>query len=259
MREEDSEHVTSPIIVGFGGYYECGKDAAADHLVKEHEFEKQFFSEPLHEWLLVQNPWIKLDIPLYGPGPTYGGPEHDYDNPDLVITHEAGSFIRYVDLIERVGYVNAKEQREVRRLLQATGTDAGRRLIHEDVWANRMEVLLRKRLAEMERSERVAVDGSRRPVPQRIAITGVRYPNELRAIRNLGGVAVWVERPSARKAHLKRLEEDSERVAQGLEPLVHESDLMLLAGDFDQSIPNTGTLADLYARTDEWVKAQLDR
>lgn len=244
MREEDSEHVTSPIIVGFGGYYECGKDAAGDHLVKEHEFEKHFFSAPLHEWLLVQNPWIKLDRDVW----SLEGWKS-----------EAGSFVKYDWLDHHIGYVAMKEIREVRDLLQATGTGAGRRLIHEDVWANRMEVLIRKRLAEMERSERVAVDGSRRPVPRRIAITGVRYPNEMQAIRNLGGTVVWVERPSATAAHLKRVEEDSERVTQGLKPLVHESDLMLTADDFDEIIQNDGTLADLYARTDEWVKAQLDR
>ena len=61
-----------------------------------------------------------------------------------------------------------------------------------------------------------------------VAVTGIRFPNELRAIERLGGLTVWVERP----AH--DLTEDT-----------HASETSLKSEDFQIQVSNSGSLEDL--------------
>lgn len=209
-------------LIGIGGHYEAGKDKWADHLVTRYGYDKTWMSYPLHEWLLTQNPWIKLDQRVF-----------DLEG----YWHEPGEFVTYAWLDYNVGYVEMKRQREVRDQLQKVGTNCGRKLIDWDVWVDAMK----KRITEWAEEGRT-----------RIIVTGIRYPNELKAIEDLGGATVWIERPSATEAHNKRLREDSERVAQGLPPLVHDSDTSLVAADFSSVVMNDSDLDTLRERAEAW-------
>lgn len=224
--EEDSERITSTPtglqLIALGGFYECGKDAWADELVWAHGYKKTWMSYPLHKWLLEQNPWIRLDHGVWSLEQFYFAP---------------GEFVTYAWLDYHVGYVEMKRQREVRNQLQKVGTNCGRKMIDWDIWVDAMKRQIHEWVEQGQ---------------TKLIVTGIRYPNELQAIRDLGGDALWVERPEARYAHEARLREDSERVARGEAPLVHDSDLALTEEDFDAIILNDGSLAELKGKAREW-------
>ena len=220
--KEDSEHVTSDeriSIVGVGGLLTSGKDAFADYLVTSWGYTKTFMSNPLHQWLLTQNPWIKLDKPVQ----CMEG-----------WTLEPGEFHPYNYIVHQVGYTEAKEQTEIRRALQRIGTECGRKLISENVWADAMEREIRQLF------ERGI---------NHIVVTGIRYENELKMIQRLGGETVWIERPSARASH----EEKIRSAAASADTATHSSEVSLDVKRFDSVIENDGSLEQLFARADRWV------
>jgi len=190
-------------LVGIGGPLGSGKDALADYLVENHGYQKTFMSEPLHEALATINPWIVFEQ----------DPQHD----GIVYP------TRYVDLVELVGYTEAKRTPEVRRLLQALGTEVGRNMMGETVWTDMAQKKIR----------------SWRSKGLPVVITGIRFPNELEMIREMGGVSVWVHRP------------------QDIDALVdgaihgHSSETSLSREDFDLTVHNTGSLDDLEVRAAE--------
>ena len=220
--KEDSEHVTSDeriSIVGVGGLLTSGKDAFADYLVTSWGYTKTFMSNPLHQWLLTQNPWIKLDKPVQ----CMEG-----------WTLEPGEFHPYNYIVHQVGYTEAKEQTEIRRALQRIGTECGRKLISENVWADAMEREIRQLL------ERGI---------NHVVVTGIRYENELKMIQRLGGETVWIERPSARASH----EEKIRSAAASADTATHSSEVSLDVKRFDSVIENDGSLEQLFERADRWV------
>lgn len=187
-------------LVGLGGHLRAGKDAVADYLVDSHGFLKLGMSDPLHEAMLVIDPIIgetDLYIDGYNMGQKY--------------------VPRYSDLIGHNGYVEAKKNPEVRRLLQQLGTEFGRKMIGENVWVDIAKRTILDHLAE----------------GRSVAITGIRYPNELTMIRDLGGVTWWVDRPGGSAA-----------------VSVHASENSVAERDFDFTLNNTGTLDHLYEIAD---------
>ena len=138
-------------LIGIGGYAGSGKDAVADILEDSHGFYRTFMSQPLNAALCRLNPQIEV---------------------------RHGEVFRYVDLINQLGYTKAKELPEVRRLLQAMGTEVGRDMLGQNVWIDQ----LRNSLAAQKPDDDVVV-------------TGIRFPNEARMIVELGGQLWWVHRP----------------------------------------------------------------
>jgi len=118
--------------IGLTGYATAGKDVVADVLVEEYGFVKVNMSDALDKYLQILNPYV----------------------PSLI----GGSHIRYQKLREYYDYVEAKQFPEVRRLLQALGTEVGRS-IDPDMWVKELE-------KEASKHEHVVT-------------TGVRYPNEI--------------------------------------------------------------------------------
>lgn len=176
-------------LVGLGGRKTAGKDVVADTLVA-HGWVKVGMSDNLHNCLMVLNP---------------------------IIGRRRWSFWRverYRDLVDRVGYVEAKRHREVRRLQQTLGTDVGRNLIDPDVWIKMTERTVRELLAE----------------GRDVAVTGIRFQNELDMIRRCEGLPIWVERPGL-------------AATDG-----HSSEHSLAADSFGFQIINDGTLVDLQAK-----------
>jgi hypothetical protein len=112
--------------IGLTGYAKSGKDEVADVLVQEYGFVKVNMSDALDKYLSILNPII----------------DHDWT---------------YADYVEEVGFTKAKECHEVRRLLQAFGTEVGR-AIDEDMWVREVA-----KIAEQH---------------ERVVTTGIRYRNE---------------------------------------------------------------------------------
>lgn len=130
--------------------------------------------------------------------------------------------IRYREAIEAIGYVRTKEQYpEARRLLQRLGTEVGREMIGENVW---VDIAARK------------VDEHLK-AGRGVALAGVRFPNELRLIRQFAGKAVWVERPSQEESTIPP----------------HASESGVNGDDFDLTLLNNSSLSSLYAAVDGLV------
>jgi hypothetical protein len=141
------------MLIGLSGYARTGKDTVADILVKEHGFTKIGFSDPLYEMALRLDPLIETSFWLS-------------DDGHLPLSK----------VVAQHGWETAKDEYpEVRRILQALGTDAGREVLGENVW---VDALLR----------RVEPEG-------RYVIRDMRFPNEFYAVENEGGATVRIERP----------------------------------------------------------------
>ena len=130
-----------------------------------------------------------------------------------LVPNEAGNrFYRLAELVKHYGWERTKDEfPEARALLQRVGTEAGRDVLGQDVWVD----------AAMERLPK-GVDA---------VFTDCRFPNEAAAIQARGGIVIRVERPS--------LPEPG--------PDAHPSETALDDFDFDATIRNTGTVADLHA------------
>lgn len=191
----------SPLI-GIGGWKTSGKDRLADFLVEDHAYGKTFMSEPLLEAVLALHPdggpWVRIDRPVSVP-------------PLRAVTWTTGEFVRFGELVEKVGYTATKEHADARAYLQGLGTEVGRKMFGEDVWTD-----IARRKLEALHAQGPAV------------ITGLRYPNELEMVRSLGGTTIWVSRPG--------LDAPND---------THTSETSLSSMDFDMMVHNSGTLMDL--------------
>lgn len=188
-------------LYGLGGKLRAGKDAVGDYLEANHAFTKLGMSDALNEALLALNPII----------PTGKYWESGYEH-----------YMTYQDYHAAHGYVEAKKNPEVRRLLQALGTEVGRNMIDPDVWVNIAEAKI-----QALRSQGIPV-----------VITAVRFPNEIEMIRRLGGTTVWIHRAEQART------DAGEAITQ------HASETSVDAYDFEYVISNNGTLDDLYVKVE---------
>jgi hypothetical protein len=129
--------------------------------------------------------------------------------------------VRYNDAVEEYGYNEAKARfPELRRILQYLGTEVGRNLIDDNVWVT----ATLKRIA------------SERSLSDKIVIPDTRFPNEANAVRirsESKNFVVRVTRP-------------------GVGPVSdHPSETSLDDFDFDYTLHNDGTLAELADRVEE--------
>lgn len=189
-------------LIGIGGRLAAGKDTIADYLVGKG-WLKFGMSDPLHQSMMKLNPIVD----------TYGV-EGGFDV----------EVVTYREATEARGYAEAKaEFPEYRRLLQAFGTEVGRDLFGENVWVDVMS----KRVAG-------ALGGG-----HNVAVTGIRYPNEVEVIKRLGGALWWVDRGDS----------------HGVQPAVHTSESSVGPDDFGLTIHNVGTLKQLYQLTDQTLRS----
>lgn len=133
----------SATIIGLSGYAQAGKDSVGRVLVQMYGFERIAFADVLREVLYRLNP---------------------------VVRHSDGRISRVAKLVDKIGWDQAKQWSEVRKLLQRLGTEAGREVLGQDVWVNAA-------LAQIKPGGKYV-------------ITDVRFPNEADAIKAAGG-EVW--------------------------------------------------------------------
>lgn len=149
-----------PSIVQIGGWLTSGKDAFADRLVGTHEYTKLAMGELILEFMLIENPWIRVTMREAWRLKIWPG------------------FRRSSTLVDRLGYVSAKTIADFRSQMQKLG-DAARTIIGTTVWADAME----RRLD-------ILVDAGRN-----VVYTGCRFPDELELFRSRGAFSLWIDRP----------------------------------------------------------------
>jgi hypothetical protein len=118
------------------------------------------------------------------------------------------SSLRVRDVVDDEGWDVAKQLPEMRTLLQAMGAEVGRKQFGEDFW--------------------VVAAMSQIGYSKDIVFTDVRFPNEAKAITDMGGVVVRV-------------------VRNGVKPVNdHDSEVAMDRYDFDATILNNGTIDELH-------------
>lgn len=163
--------------IGLIGYSQAGKDTVASILVERYGYTRVAFADKIREFLYDLNPMVACSPTGY-----------------------------LQDLVNLVGWDAAKQEPQVRRLLQDLGNSA-RKTIDENVW--------------------VTLALGNIDVNQRVVITDVRFENEAMMIKLMGG-QLW---------RVKRL---------GIGPVNdHVSESELEGYKVDQIFVNNGTLKDL--------------
>lgn len=164
-------------LIGLTGYAQVGKDTLASILVEKYGYRRIAFADTIRTFLYEVNPMVGCSPSGY-----------------------------LKDLVNLVGWDKAKQEPQVRRLLQDTGV-AARTLLGEDVWISAA-------LADLDPTEKVVV-------------TDVRFKNEAEMIRLLGG-QLW---------RIKRFNTNAVND--------HVSEIDLDGYAVDQIFLNNGTLEDL--------------
>ncbi|WFU52335.1 hypothetical protein QA639_21755 [Bradyrhizobium pachyrhizi] len=142
-------------VVGLAGFAQSGKTTAALYLEKKYGIRRKHIAEPLRAMLAVllqANGMSSEMISRYLEG----------DLKESVIP-ELGVTSRYAQI--------------------TIGTEWGRQLISQDLWANTWA--------------RGIADG------ESVMNDSVRFPNEAEAIRKLGGVVIMIKRPGTKPAKFK--------------------------------------------------------
>ncbi|QMP84513.1 deoxynucleoside monophosphate kinase [Streptomyces phage Endor1] len=176
------------LLIGLSGYAGSGKDEAAKALIVGG-WRRDAFADRLRQFLYNLDPWVTV-------------------SPDVGVA-------RLAKLVDAYGWDRAKRTfPEIRRLLQRTGTEAGRKVLGAQVW---VDALMRDFDAENEA----------------LVVTDVRFQNEADAIRKAGGVMVRINRPG---------------VGPATDPggWVHESEVALDHYDFDVTVNNNGDEIQLH-------------
>jgi hypothetical protein len=175
-------------MFGLSGYAGSGKDTVGQILVKDHGFEPVSFAGPLKEVAERVNPLIEV-------------PYYMHDDGYTTLSHL---------LALEKGWDRVKDEYPTsREFLQNLGL-AIREVIGEDTWVN----------AAFNKIDTYDDDS-------RYVFTDMRFPNEMGAVRWVGGACVRINRP-------------------GYGPVNgHISEIALDDARFDYTIENDGTLHKL--------------
>lgn len=134
-----------------------------------------------------------------------------------------------------------------RWVLQQWGTEVCRRAFHDDIW-----------IASLENKLRTSQDN--------VVISDCRFPNEIKSIRDAGGIIVWVQRgelPEWYEAALSFNKGPVRNVTWAIskgqleKAGIHASETAWVGTDFDLVLDNNGTIDDLYEQVKGLVQDHL--
>jgi hypothetical protein len=124
-----------------------------------------------------------------------------------------------------------------RWILQNWGTDVLRKQFHDDIWIASLQNKIRQ-------------------IETDIVVTDVRFPNEVAAIKSIGGLVVRVERgakPDWYDTAIKANFEKDQPSIDYLNTLIHQSEWAIIGQHFDKIFDNNGSLSDLYGQIDNFI------
>lgn len=118
-----------------------------------------------------------------------------------------------------------------RWVLQYWGTEVCRKTFHDDIWIASLENKLRKS-------------------KDNIVVSDVRFPNEIKAIKNLGGKIIWVKRGELPDWYDFAVEANK-GINFALNEMkirkIHASEWAWIGSNFDYEITNDDSIDDLYS------------
>jgi hypothetical protein len=113
------------MIIGLSGYAQSGKDATAELLCLNYEYERRAFADPIRDAMYCLNPLVNSSMHL-------------------------------AEMVDDYGWAVAKHTPEVRRLLQVFGTEVGRKMFGDDFW-------IKTALKDLTGTERIVISDVRFP------------------------------------------------------------------------------------------------
>lgn len=119
-----------------------------------------------------------------------------------------------------------------RWILQYWGTEVCRKGFHDDIW-----------IASLENKLRNSRD--------HVVISDCRFPNEIKSIRNAGGIIAWVQRGSLPEWYDVALQANSGSniaVNELKMKKIHASETAWVGTEFDIELDNNSTIDDLYSQ-----------
>ena len=145
-----------------------------------------------------------------------------------------------------------------RELLQYLGTDLLRNQLHENVWVNALfnnyKCVGNYEFSEMYLKEHPNSSPTE-PIYPNWIITDVRFPNELKAVKNKGGISIKVNRdlpcPVCKLTKAKRQGQTCKKISCPNGQPKHISEIALDDATFDYYIDNNGTIDDLIQQVKE--------
>lgn len=201
------------MLIGLGWNAQVGKDEVGKILVKNHGFKRYAFADILRK-------------ALYNLNPTVQGV--DFKN------YSCYEYYTIQELVDDLGWEEAKKFPEVRSLLQRMGTECGRKLFGEHFWVNQT-------FEKMEKDGVIVF--SNQPYGyescihyENVVITDCRFDNEAQAIKDRGGVFIKVTREGVKP------------------PNNHASEQGISEHLIDGYIRNNGTLEELELGIAEMIK-----
>lgn len=130
-----------------------------------------------------------------------------------------------------------------RMLLQLLGTECGRNIIHPNIWVNALM------------SEYKWINNPngilRNMVAPNWIITDMRFPNELKAVKDRGGITIRVNSNFKHGGNGASVYKGPSKGNRKVEPVEHESETALDSTEFDYVIDNNGTLEELIEKVRE--------
>lgn len=182
------------MIIGLSGYAQSGKDTLAKFLIEDYGFTRFAFADALRDTVYALNPVVRFEARV------------SYDDDP------GEQMVRVQDIVDTVGWEQAKtSQPEIRRLLQAMGTEAGRKILGESIWVDTVFRQVQERGLD------------------KVVITDCRFPNEAEAVKAQGGFVVRINRPGVRPVNN------------------HPSEVSLDEWGFDYVVPNNDGLEELHS------------
>ena len=120
-----------------------------------------------------------------------------------------------------------------RWILQYWGTEVCRQGFHDEIWIASLENRLHR-------------------LNTNVVISDVRFPNEVAAIKNSGGIVIWVRRGELPKWYDLAL--NGKSLMPSMYPGVHASEYSWVGTKFDAEIENNGSIQDLFSQVAQLVR-----
>lgn len=145
-------------LIGLSGAARSGKDTVGSFLVKELDFKRYAFADPLKECASKM----------------FGLPLKDFYEGDREKVNEFWGF-------------------SPRQMLQLLGTEGGRNIFGYDLWTKRAEIEWKNHIHSFANPS-----GFMEPIGEAgMVITDVRFQNEAQFVHNMGGIVIHIERQGA--------------------------------------------------------------
>jgi hypothetical protein len=146
-----------------------------------------------------------------------------------------------------------------RLLLQLLGTECGRNIIHPNIWVNALMGEYKPLVTyQMEMLDLGASDLQREKIGKPVhdeypnwIITDTRFPNELQAVKDRGGITIRVNSNFKHGGNGASVYKGPSEGNRKVEPVEHESETALDNTEFDEVINNNEGIPELIEKVKE--------